>query len=255
MRVVLQAATHPSLSGGQATTDGASLRRGRCGRSESRYPRVAGTAECSVGGAADHLGGPESFLLVNDVAARPQGEGEIDPGRRFQPNAVGLPLVMKPRLSQGRRRRQAVVERVEKSEQNLRDDGRAPGCSDAHDRFTFGVKHDRRTHAGQRPFARSDAVGLSAHQAEMVGHSGCASEVVHFVVEEHPGSRHHDLRPESSVNCGGDARPVALRVGRGEVGSVLVEVIGLPVRRLTVLRDRSGLYRIDPRREFTGIIG
>lgn len=93
---------------------------------------IAGAVEGFAPATLDDLAGSERFFCANVVAQRLQRGGQPVARILLESHPIGFPLVMKPWLGQGLGRRHSVVERVEESEEYLRDDGRASGRTNAH---------------------------------------------------------------------------------------------------------------------------
>src|SRR5262245_11265051 len=86
----------------------------------------------------------------------------------LDPEQVRRPLMVDPRLSEGIRKRKAKVEAANERLNNLANDGWAAGGADREHGLAV-VEDDRRAHARQGSFTRSDGVGFGAEEAEGIG--------------------------------------------------------------------------------------
>jgi hypothetical protein len=123
--------------------------------------------------------------------------------------------------------------------------------ADDHPRFAI-AQYDRRCHRAQRPFAGFDPVGLTLHQAVEIRHTGLGGEVVHFVVEQHPGASGSDARAEPVVECVGYGDGVAFAIDYG-----IMRGLGRFVRRdaWTKRGGRCRLLRVDRSPDRGGMCG
>ncbi len=107
---------------------------------------------------------------------------------------------------------------LEHADQHHADDARTTGR--AEDGDPVRAFDEGRGHAREHALAGRDGIGLGANQAIDIGHAGLDGEVVHLIVEQHPGTRRHEPRTEGIVDRQGGGYAVALAVDDGEVGGI-----------------------------------
>ncbi len=105
------------------------------------------------------------------------------------------------------------------AQQHHGDDAGAARRADHH-HAVVGL-HEGRGHRAQHALARLRRIGVVTHHPERVGGAGLEREVVHFVVEQHPGARCHQARAEGQVDRLGAGHAVAVGIDDGEVGGLV----------------------------------
>lgn len=109
----------------------------------------------------------------------------------LQVSGVRHPLLVETRRVDGLLDVHLVIDDVENGQQGRGNDATAARRADHHHGLAI-LGHDGRAHRRQRRLARCDGVGFTLDQAVHVRHADLDGEIVHFIVEDHPGlARHH----------------------------------------------------------------
>src|SRR5262249_45062826 len=136
---------------------------------------------------------------------------------------VGKPLVVHAAGSDGHREVHPRVEDVEDDLDHAGGDVRAARAADGEEHpFRAVLLEDKRGgHRRDGDPSRGDGIVLAVDQSVDVRDARLGGEVVHLVVEEHPGAAGDEAAPEAVVDGGGERDRVPGAVEDGDLGGVL----------------------------------